>query len=491
MKMYKKIIAAASAFMIAASAFTALAAEELVDSLSDVKPGETVTIKITEGKLIKIYTDKGDALEITPVEGKDGYYSFVMPSSDVKVSAVFANSTSAAAASVTIKNPMPGVKYSLYSANGTLIKEIEVPEEGAPADIVFSGLSANTAYTIRIFEREESAGTGSAPVYKTEPLYEDQVRTSAGSPAGGGGGGGGAAPATSYTITVEQTEGGTITPGTMTALRSSTKTFTITPDSGYELKDVLVNGVSVGALTTYRLEKIKGDTTIKAVFENPNAPKETPLPIEELDKENHIAFINGYEDGSFKPDGEITRAEILAMFARVYKTYNESETYSSDFDDVKGGSWYADTVGFMQDKGIINGYEDGTFRPEGKITRAEFAAVVSRFMGYKTGNADYEDVSPDHWAKQYIAAAAENGLIQGRDDVSFEPDVNLTRAEAVKTICLMLDREIDAQALSGVKDYTVFSDVAADNEYYCYIEEAANTHEYTKENDKEVWTALK
>lgn len=218
-------------------------------------------------------------------------------------------------------------------------------------------------------------------------------------------------------------------------------------------------------------------------------PAETSSPISELDKENHIQFIYGKEDGNFDLNGSVTRAEILAMFARLYKDFDMNKSYQSSFSDVRTNAWYANTIGFMADKNIVSGYEDNTFRPENTITRAEFAVIAAKFTGVSGGDTELKDVSDNHWAAKAIPAVVSSGAMSAPDG-HFNPDANLTRADAVKAICQITDRIIDSSSLQNVSDYNTFPDVTEDSDYYYYIVEAANSHSYTRDTD-EVWTEIK
>ncbi|UZN00691.1 S-layer homology domain-containing protein [Lysinibacillus sp. MHQ-1] len=166
--------------------------------------------------------------------------------------------------------------------------------------------------------------------------------------------------------------------------------------------------------------------------------------IPELETGEHIKYINGYPDGSVKPGSSITRAEAAAIYFRLIKDENKNIAVNGTFSDVGGDTWYAQSVNYLASQGILVGYRDGTFKPRQTITRAEFAAIASRFDNLLTNeNTSFKDVSIDHWAAAYIDSAYTKGWINGYPDGSFRPASSITRAEVVKIINNMLNRKIE------------------------------------------------
>lgn len=146
------------------------------------------------------------------------------------------------------------------------------------------------------------------------------------------------------------------------------------------------------------------------------------------------AYMSGYPDGTFRPNKEMTRGEVATVF---YRLMDGSSGYISDFKDVKSDTWYTDAVGYMEKTGIIKGYKDGTFQPNKNITRAEFAAITAKILNLDTdsyGDPDFKDVKSKHWARGIIAAVKEEGLMQGDGKGKFNPDKEITRAEAATVI---------------------------------------------------------
>lgn len=211
-----------------------------------------------------------------------------------------------------------------------------------------------------------------------------------------------------------------------------------------------------------------------------------------LNGEDHYAYIKGYPNGSFKPNATITRAEAASIFYRLLtdstrKTY--STTYNT-FKDVPAKAWYNTAVSTMAKLGIVNGGSDGYFRPNDPITRAEIAAMIARCDGNSYGSAytNFSDVK-GHWAANYIARAYELGWINGYG-TTYAPDKYISRAETVAILNRVLNRapQTTSDLLSGLN---TFNDVSVTSWYYLDVEEAANSHTYTrKTNDYEYWDKL-
>ena len=212
-----------------------------------------------------------------------------------------------------------------------------------------------------------------------------------------------------------------------------------------------------------------------------------------LNGTDHYAYIKGYPNGSFKPTDTITRAEAATIFYRLLtdstrKAY--ATTYNS-FKDVPATAWYNTAVSTMAKLGIVNGGSDGYFRPNDPITRAEIAAMIARCDGaYYTGSSTVFSDTYGHWAASYIARAYELGWINGYG-TTYAPDRYISRAETVAVLNRVLNRA--PQYTSDLtRNYTTFSDVATSAWYYLDVEEAANSHTYTRKSnaDYETWTKL-
>ena len=212
-----------------------------------------------------------------------------------------------------------------------------------------------------------------------------------------------------------------------------------------------------------------------------------------LNGTDHYAYIKGYPNGSFKPTDTITRAEAATIFYRLLtdatrKAY--ATTYNA-FKDVPATAWYNTAVSTMAKLGIVNGGADGYFRPNDPITRAEIAAMIARCDGaYYTGSSTVFSDTYGHWAAGYIDRAYELGWINGYG-TTYAPDRYISRAETVAVLNRVLNRA--PQYTSDLtRNYTTFSDVATSAWYYLDVEEAANSHTYTRKSnaDYETWTKL-
>lgn len=178
-------------------------------------------------------------------------------------------------------------------------------------------------------------------------------------------------------------------------------------------------------------------------------------------------YIEGYEDGSFKPNGNMTRAEAATMMARLMNGSNNFGTSSiTRFYDANN-EWYSKAVNYAVGKGIINGYPDGSFKPNAQITRAEFTQMLSKYVT-KSGNkaANFNDIN-NHWAKAAIVKVYNNNIIDGYPDGSFRPDANITRAEAVKMLNITFNK-------TGGTYTNTFYDVKASDWFYNDVMKAAN-----------------
>ena len=210
----------------------------------------------------------------------------------------------------------------------------------------------------------------------------------------------------------------------------------------------------------------------------------------ELNRTDHFAFLVGYTDGTFGPERNMTRAEVTTMFARLLTEQIEADkTYSNTFSDVPKGYWAANYIGYMQQFGIITGYSDSSFRPDAPVTRAEFAAIASRFEKLTEGSKSFTDVSDTYWAARYINFAATRGWVTGYSDGTFKPENTITRAEVAAVTCRLLERSADQNYIrSHLNELRTFSDMTESHWAYWYAMEAANGHDYTKSGGSENWS---
>ena len=305
-------------------------------------------------------------------------------------------------------------------------------------------------------------------------------------------------------ITATADEHGKIAPaaGTITVPKGESKTFTITPDSGYHIKDVLVDGKSVGAVSTYTFENVVDNHTIHATFARKHTPTPSTPTVEIPDDDalglnttDHFAYIVGYGNGEVRPQNNITRAEVATIFFRLLTddVRDENLTKTNRYSDVAATSWYNTAVSTLSSMGIITGYPDGTFRPNAAITRAEFAAIAARFDndGDKTA-AKFSDIAT-HWAKNEISIAYNNGWITGYPDGTFGPQRDITRAETMTLVNRVLNRQPETED-DLLPNMTVWTDNANPKAwYYLAVQEATNSHyyEFKTNSQYEKWTALR
>ena len=214
-----------------------------------------------------------------------------------------------------------------------------------------------------------------------------------------------------------------------------------------------------------------------------------------LNGKDHYAYVVGYPDGMVYPQKNITRAEVATIFFRLLEdeTREANMTKSNGYNDMKDGAWYTCAVSTLSKMGIIKGYEDGSFKPDASISRAEFAAIAARFDpdGDKTP-ATFSDVS-SHWAKDEISIAANHGWIKGYEDGSFKPDQKITRAETMTLVNRVLKRLPETKD-DLHKDMKTWPDNQNESAwFYLAVQEATNSHyqNLKKDGTHEKWESMR
>jgi len=213
-----------------------------------------------------------------------------------------------------------------------------------------------------------------------------------------------------------------------------------------------------------------------------------------LNGDDHYAYIVGYPDSTVRPQDGITRAEVATIFFRLLtdETRNANSTKSNSYSDVAAGAWYNHAVSTLSAMGIVKGDSNGKFNPNAPITRAEFAAIAARFDDKANTTAvDFSDIA-SHWAKNEINAAANNGWINGYTDGTFRPNNKITRAEAMTLVNRVLKRlpETAEDLHNDMIKWSDNSDTSA--WYYLAVQEATNSHYYDlKGNKHEKWSKLR
>lgn len=215
------------------------------------------------------------------------------------------------------------------------------------------------------------------------------------------------------------------------------------------------------------------------------------LPALQANTDDHYSYLIGYADGTVRPNGKITRAEVATIFFRLLDDETRAKYWSSknDFSDVSADKWYNNAVSTLSNMGVIGGYADGTFRPDAPISRAEFAKIAVSFT-QNNGSAVYNyftDVKTTDWFAPYVTAAKDAGLIEGYSDGSFKPESKITRAEACAIVNRTLGRK-PSKAHMKISDRIDWPDVQTTDWFYEAIMEATNSHTCTMGDRVETWT---
>lgn len=215
--------------------------------------------------------------------------------------------------------------------------------------------------------------------------------------------------------------------------------------------------------------------------------------IEVLNKEIHFNYVIGYTDGTIRPNNDISRAEVATIFFRLLtdEAREQYTTTAGNFTDVKAGMWCNRAIATLTNMGIIKGYTDGSFQPNKSITRAELATIIARFAKLDVNTKTFSDIN-GYWAQKNIELAAGNGWINGYEDGTFRPNNNITRAETFAMINRVLDRQTESVSdLLPTSEMNMWSDNLNENAwYYKDVQEATNYHKCDRVGDSvyEKWT---
>ena len=303
-------------------------------------------------------------------------------------------------------------------------------------------------------------------------------------------GSGGSTGTARYTIEASAGHGGGISPdGRVRVSRGSDKTFRITPDAGYEIADVLVDGESVGAVSCYTFETVRKAHTIEALF----APEKQLADPDDtgvsgwLNTEDHLAYLNGYGGGLFGPDDHMTRAQAAQMFYNLL--LDQEVSAAVRFTDVPADAWYARAVETLASLGMVEGVGGGKFAPERTITRAEFTVMAMRFARLPEGGENpFSDVTSSDWFYDQVVGAVQYGWITGYTDGTFRPEATITRAEVTAITNRLLDRAADEDYVDDhAGELRQFPDVSTSYWAYHDIVEATNAHSYRVYDGEEHW----
>ena len=373
--------------------------------------------------------------------------------------------------------------HTLTTSNQTTVTVLDKDNKGV----------ANVSVTVT--DKNKTTATKSTD---TNGKITVPVKSTGGGSSSGGGGGRGGSSGGSYINS-------NITNITVTNKSGKTVSVSKSTDKDGKITLTLPNGADLTGDNYY---------TIKATDNKGNAKADVSIILK--DKKNnsangttdkngmlilpgskHKAYIMGYPDGSFRPDGDMSRAEAAAIFARlIADKKNESVKGTPSFKDTPNNGWYSAFVGYLEKYNIISGYEDGTFRPDESITRAEFVTIAVRYYSLfnevksVSNTTKYNDLSNNYWAIKNISYATSEKWLNGYSDGSFRPDIVVTRAEVVTIINRATGRNADTEFIN--KNLTVlnrFTDVKNNSHWAAYdIFEASNDHTGITSGSNEIWS---
>ena len=225
------------------------------------------------------------------------------------------------------------------------------------------------------------------------------------------------------------------------------------------------------------------------VEDQPADPDDTGVS-DWLNTKDHLAYLAGYPGGTFGPDQNMTRAEAAQMFYNLLLEKDVEITV--EFEDVPADAWYAKPVNTLASLGILSGVGNGRFDPERSITRAEFTVIAMKFANTSGGGVNiFSDVNEDDWFYSAVVDSTQYGWINGYPDGTFRPEATISRAEVTVIVNHMLGRAADRPyVIAHEKELNTFGDVNRGHWGYFHVAEATNAHEYHTEDGTESWTGL-
>ena len=389
-------------------------------------------------------------------------------------------SLTAETTTVTVVAPKTGSKYKIFDENGKELTDIDVTViTAAGGDLTFEGLKPGTTYTVKVVD--ENGG---------EIAEVGKITTK--STSSGGHHSSSSISNVNYVIKASAGTGGSISPsGSVSVAKGANKSFTITVNDGYEIADVLVDGKSIGIKDSYTFTNVSAPHTIEVKFRKTNPQIVTDPEItgvaDWLETEEHKVYLHGYPDSSFRPQNQMTRAEVAQMFYNLLLDQNVATTVK--FSDVADGAWYADAVNALASIGVIKGVGHDQFAPDRSITRAEFGAIATRFAQQDdSGVVNFTDVKTSDWFYGSVRTAVSYGWLNGYTDGTFRPLNTITRTEVTAIVNRMLARAGDTAYAHDHGDVMKhFTDVSDSFWGYADIIEATNKHDYTKTDGVESW----
>lgn len=342
-----------------------------------------------------------------------------------------------------------------------------------------------TGYTVSGEATKTASGAVSANLADYTITFTYTKNSTGGGSSSGGGGGGSSSTVSSYTIKASAGNGGIISPGgNVSVKRGDDQTFSINPINGYRISDVIIDGKSVGAVSTYTFDSVKANHTIQVKFVKYNsivADPEVTGVAGWLQTKEHNGYMGGYGNGLFGPNDNMTRAQVARMFYNLLLEKDVPVTVS--FTDVPADAWYAEAVNTLASLGVIKGIGDDQFAPNRTITRAEFTVIAMRFANVSADVTNpFTDIATNDWYYTAVTSAVSYGWINGYSDGSFRPQATITRAEVVTIVNRMLNRTADRNFVDS-NATAQFDDVP--NTYWAYynIMEATIAHDHSIDND--------
>ena len=266
------------------------------------------------------------------------------------------------------------------------------------------------------------------------------------------------------------------------------------------VETVVVIDSTTGSAITGTAIKLVTTTTVDLYYDRNRTKRPKPPviiedpnpPLADLEKFDHFAYVIGYPEGDVRPLNNITREEVAMIFYRLLTDESRNELLSDEnsFTDLENHEWSSRAISTLFNAGIIKGYPDGTFKPSDPISRAEFATIAAKFDKLELGSTSkFTDIF-GHWAEKYITSSEIKGWIKGYPDLTFKPEQDITRAEAMTLINNVLERAVPEENIHP--DAMFWQDNTSDKWYYEAVMEATNSHDYIYEEDKdELWTGMK
>ena len=249
-------------------------------------------------------------------------------------------------------------------------------------------------------------------------------------------------PISIFTIKASSNEGGKISPeGDTSVEEGQSQEYSIVPDEGYEISEVLVDGAGKGSITTYIFEDVVSDHTIEAVFKKKPVQSFKDVPqsyafYNEIEWASANKIVSGYDDGTFKPQGECKRKQVVAFLWRLKNTPAPA-SLAARFKDVNTKTNFYKAIYWASENNIVLGFGDGTFRPDDTCTRGQVVAFLWRLAGRpapRTSAGKFSDVTNTNSFYKAILWASENGIVKGYSDGTFKPDNTCTRGQIVTFI---------------------------------------------------------